>query len=50
MARMKVGPEQKEWDTQDYDVTICRIEHKPEEGEEKVDPMLIWQEQTRKNF
>lgn len=50
MARMKVGPEQKEWDTQDYDVTICRIEHKPEEGEEKVDPMLIWQEQTERTF
>tara|TARA_B000000532_G_C18781541_1_gene368518 strand:+ start:215 stop:796 length:582 start_codon:yes stop_codon:yes gene_type:complete len=50
MARMKVGPEQKEWDTQDYDVTICRIEHNPEDGEEVVDQMLVWQEQTERTF
>ena len=49
-AKMKVGSVQDDWPLKDYDVQIGRVEHKPVDEEELVDPMLIWKEQIERTF
>lgn len=45
-AKMKVGPKQENWPYLDYDVQIGRKESQPIEGEEHIDPMIVWKEQV----
>ena len=50
MAQMKVGAEQVDWAFRDYDVQICRLNHKPNEDGVLPSEMEVWQEQIERTF
>jgi hypothetical protein len=49
-AKMKVGSEQQDWSITDYDIKIGRVDHPIPEGEEDVNPKLVWKEQIERTF
>ena len=50
MAKMKVGVDQVNWDFRDYDVQICRLDHKPNEAGIMPNEMEVWQEQIERTL
>ena len=50
LAKMKVGAEQVNWTFKDYDVQICRVDHKPNDEGVMPNEMEIWQEQIKRTF
>ncbi len=50
MAQMKVGAEQLDWSFIDYDVQICKLDHKPNNEGVMPNEMEVWQEQIERTF